>query len=151
MVRSGFIKSNYDNCVYLKKVKEVIKVYLILYVDNILVASYDRSVIIELKNLLSKKFDMKELGHAKKILGIDTVKDETKGSIFLSQENYLRRVLKRFNTHEAKSVTTPLAQHIKLSSDQPPSNESDKIEMESVSYAHRIKSIMYGMIYSRPG
>ena len=46
------------------------------------------------------KFDMKDLGEAKKILGIEITRNRGLGRLWLS-ENYIFNVLKRFNMAEA--------------------------------------------------
>ena len=60
---------------------------------------------------------MKELGAAKKILGMDISRDRQAGKLFLSQNKYIEKVLDRFNMSNCKPVSTPLATHFKLSSD----------------------------------
>ena len=45
--------------------------------------------------------------------------------LYLSQVDYLKKVLERFNLKGAKSVTTPLAQHFKLSKEQEPKSDED--------------------------
>lgn len=44
--------------------------YLLFYVDDILLANSSKIEIIRLKNFLKSEFDMKNLGNAKKILGM---------------------------------------------------------------------------------
>ena len=61
------------------------------------------------------EFAMKDLGAAKQILGMTIVRDRTVGTVELSQEGYVQKVLSRFNMQDAKSVNTPLASHLKLS------------------------------------
>ncbi|XP_073137926.1 secreted RxLR effector protein 161-like [Henckelia pumila] len=51
--------------------------------------------------------------------------------------------------NQAKSVQTPLAQHIKLSMAQSPECESDKQEMDSIPYASGVGSLIYGMVCTR--
>ena len=46
-------------------------IYLLLYVDDMLIACHDREEINHLKKLLKSEFEMKELGEAKRILGMD--------------------------------------------------------------------------------
>ena len=46
-------------------------IYLLLYVDDMLIASKTRSAIDELKKDLSSEFEMKDLGEAKKVLGME--------------------------------------------------------------------------------
>ena len=68
-------------------------VYLLIYVDDMLLASKDMEVIDDLKLLLNSEFDMKDLGRAKKILGMEIKKNKKDGMLFLSQERYLKKVL----------------------------------------------------------
>lgn len=58
--------------------------------DDILIACKQRSEIEALKLLLNSEFDMKNLGHAKKILGTKIMRNRREGTIFLSQEKYLQ-------------------------------------------------------------
>jgi len=59
---------------------------------------------------------MKNLGETKKILGIEITRDRGSGKLWLSQKNYVFKVLERFNMAEERQVTTHLAGHFKLSS-----------------------------------
>ena len=61
------------------------------------------------------EFAMKDLGAAKQILGMRIVRDRIVGTVELSQEGYIQKVLSRFNMQDAKPVNTPLASHFKLS------------------------------------
>jgi len=65
----NYSRSNYDSCVYHKKLQDGTFVYLLLYVDDMLIASKSISEINKLKTLLNNEFEMKNLGAAKKILG----------------------------------------------------------------------------------
>ena len=59
---------------------------------------------------------MKDLGDAKKILGIEIHHDRRASKLCLSKKGYLKKVLERFRILEAKPTSTPLAMHFKLSS-----------------------------------
>ncbi|XP_073136772.1 secreted RxLR effector protein 161-like [Henckelia pumila] len=59
------------------------------------------------------------------------------------------KVIQRFTIHEVKSVGTSLGQHLRMSSDQSPSNDMEKEEMLKISYASGVGSIMYGMVCGR--
>ena len=52
---------------------------------------------------------MKDIGPAKKILGMEISRDGKSRLLFLSQENYIKKVLHHFNMHDAKPVSTPIA------------------------------------------
>src|SRR6185437_8611634 len=58
--------------------------------------------ITTVKKLLSSEFDMKDLGVAKKILGMEITRDRKSGLLFLSQHNYINKVLQCFNMHDSK-------------------------------------------------
>jgi hypothetical protein len=58
-----------DNYVYVKFKNEKY-IFLILYVDDILLTSSDVGLLLETKKFLSSKFDMKDLGEASFVLGI---------------------------------------------------------------------------------
>lgn len=73
-----------------------------------------------LKSALSKSFAMKDLGPVNKIHEMHITRDISQKLIWLSQEKIFREVLERFNIHEAKSVSTPLGGHFKLSIKQIP-------------------------------
>ena len=59
-------------------------IYLLLYVDDIFIVSKSRSVINKLKKDLSSKFEMKDLGEAKKVLGIEIEQDQRSGKVSLA-------------------------------------------------------------------
>ncbi|KAL0399931.1 UNVERIFIED_CONTAM: Retrovirus-related Pol polyprotein from transposon TNT 1-94 [Sesamum radiatum] len=67
MQSRNFQRSAFDPCLYFKYYSDI-PVFLVLYVDDILIASSSITLIVELQNNLSKNFKMKDLGDAKKIL-----------------------------------------------------------------------------------
>ena len=72
-----------DNCIY-AKFKNGRFIFLVLYVDDILLASSDVSLLQETKKFLSSKFDMKDLGEASYVLGIEIHRDRRKWVLELS-------------------------------------------------------------------
>ena len=75
-------------------------IFLVLYVDDILLASSDVSLLLETKMFLSSKFDMKDLGEASFVLGIEIHQDRSKGVLGLSQKAYIEKILKKFSMHK---------------------------------------------------
>jgi len=96
MIKLGYIKSPYDCCVYMRKLKDDTFIYLVLYVDDMLIGAEKMCDIKKLKELLSSEFEMKDLGAAKKILGMEIFRDREKKKLFLSQKAYINEVLTRF-------------------------------------------------------
>ena len=150
MVEIGFVRSQYNWCVYFKDQKGVGYVYLLLYVDDMLIVSKEKSEINRLKSLLSKRFQMKDLGPAKVILGMEIQRNKKLKKLGLFQKKYLTKVLERFDMLESKPVNTPIPQHFKLSTSQRPETEEERSHMSSVLYASTTGSLMYSMICSRP-
>lgn len=68
MMCIGYTRCKYDSCVYMKLVDGVPVSYLLLYVDDMLVASKSKEEIKILKENLKSKFEMKEMGTARRIL-----------------------------------------------------------------------------------
>ena len=90
--------------------------YMLLYVDDILIASVDKVQVDRLKKVLSSEFEMKDLGDAKKILGMEILRNRETYELWVSQESYLWKVLSNFDMDQAKQVTTPIGAHFKLKS-----------------------------------
>ncbi|KAK1696743.1 hypothetical protein QYE76_013440 [Lolium multiflorum] len=69
MIAHKFKRSQYDSCVYIKFVNGS-PIYLLLYVDDMLIAAKSKKEITTLESQLSSAFEMKDLGAAKKILAL---------------------------------------------------------------------------------
>ena len=69
---------------------------------------------------------MKDLGDAHHILGMRVTRDRKKGLLYLSQEEYMHKVLERFSMQRGRSVTTPSPSYLKLSKDDCPKFDEDK-------------------------
>ena len=150
MHRLGFVKSKFDGCVYIKYRNEVVVAWLLLYVDDMLIAGPDIREIEKIKRQLNSVFEMKDLGCAKRILGIDIVRDRAFKRLWLLQSDYLARMLKKYQMNNSKGVSTPLSQQFKLSADQGPKTEQEKKEMEMIPYSNIVGSLMYTMVCTRP-
>ncbi|TXG73077.1 hypothetical protein EZV62_001656 [Acer yangbiense] len=137
-----------DCCVYYHVFEDGMIILLLLYVDDMLIACQDMSKIQKLKMQLSKEFDMKDLGVAQKILGMQIRRDRVAGKIWLSQAKYIQNILERFNMNEVKPVTTPLAAHYRLSALQCPTTEKELEEMSKVPYASVVGCLMYTMVHT---
>ncbi|KAK1649737.1 hypothetical protein QYE76_067542 [Lolium multiflorum] len=75
MLAHEFKRSQYDSCVYIKFVNGS-PIYLLLYVDDMLIAAKSKKEITTLKAQLSSEFEMKDLGAAKKILALQCPSSE---------------------------------------------------------------------------
>ena len=124
--------------------------YLLLYVDDILIACTKREEIKALKQLHNSEFDMKDLGAAKKILGMKIIRNMNKGTMILSQKKYIEKILETFGMSSNKSVVTPLTSHFKMSCSQCPNTDGERSEMTKVPYVNVVGCMMYAMVLTRP-
>jgi len=69
-----FTRSKSYHFVYLKLIGDRV-IYLVLYVDDMLLVRNDKEIIQDLKTHLSSKFDMKNLGAENYILGMEIKRD----------------------------------------------------------------------------
>ena len=116
-----------------------------------LIPSRSRSAIDKLKKDLSFEFEMKDLGDAKKVQGIEIDRDRKCGKVSLKQKGYLKKVLQKFNINDdIKSVSTSLAPHFKLK-DMITLITVEKHEyMTHVPYVSAVGSLMYAIMCTRP-
>ena len=73
-----------------------------------------------IKMKLDISFVMRDLGVAKKILGMILKRDKKNHKLTLSLGEYIEKVLERFRMQNAKPVSTPLTIHFKLSKEMYP-------------------------------
>jgi hypothetical protein len=78
-IRSFSFKENEEDIYIYAKFRCGKFIFLILYVDDILLASSDVRLLLETKSFLSSNFDMKDLGEASFVLGIEIHRDRRKG------------------------------------------------------------------------
>ena len=116
MISHNFKRCTYDSCVYFRRCDDESFVYLLLYVDDMLIAAKEKEGIKRVKAQLSREFKMKDLRVATKILGMEILRDGQAVMLYLSQKWYIEKVFHRFNMQNAKLVNTPLAAHFRLSS-----------------------------------
>ncbi|KAM2811016.1 hypothetical protein COP1_043727 [Malus domestica] len=145
----GFAQNEDDNCVYQKVVGEAV-VFLVLYVDDILLFGNDTAVLSSVKVWLSKTFHMKDLGDASYVLGIKLYRDRSRKLIGLSQSMYIDKVLSRFQMEQSKKGFLPVGHGIHLSKSMEPKTHEEIRQMSCIPYASAIGSLMYAMICTRP-
>lgn len=145
----GFHQNKEESCVYKKESGSSV-VFLILYVDDILLIGNDIPLLESVKTSLKNSFSMKDLGEAAYILGIRIYRDRSKRLIGLSQDTYIDTVLKRFSMEQSKKGFLPMSHGMHLSKTQCPSTADEWECMSKVPYASAIGSIMYAMISTCP-
>ena len=145
----GFTRSKADHCVYFKLIGDHV-IYLVLNVDDMLLVGNDKEIIHDLKTQLSSKFNMKDLGAANYILGMEIKRDRAKRKLWLNQRKYVETILQRFNMQDSKPMMVPIPIGVKLSAEQCPKTQEEEEDMSRVPYASAVGSLMYAMVCTRP-
>lgn len=110
---------------------------MLIYVDDILVASSGHKETSALLRDLQKEFALKDLGDAHYFLGIEVKK--TYDGLLLTQERYTTDILKRVGMLTCKPTNTPISTSEKLSA-----YEGDPLGIED---ATRYRSIVGALQY----
>lgn len=140
----GFKRSEYDYCLYIKSDGNVI-IYLLLYVDDLMIVTDNEEKLNEVKLSLSSRFEMKDMKSVKYFLGLTIERDMKNGTMSISQKDYLVKVLQRFGMENCNGISTPMECSLKmLKPDVPESSSSPK------PYRELIGCLMYVMMTSRP-
>ena len=138
-----------DQCIY-HKVSGSKIIFLVLYVDDILLASNDLGLLHKVKRFLSHQFDMKDMSEASYVIGIKIERDRSQRILGLSQETYINKVLERFRMKNCSPGVAPIVKGDKFSLNQCPSNDLEKKEMKNIPYAFVVGSLMYAEVCTRP-
>jgi hypothetical protein len=149
MTEQGYSRCHYDHCVYFKKLENGSYIIFLLYVDDMLVPGSNMQDINVLKKKLSNSFVMKDLGAAKKILGMRITRDRKNMKLTLSQGEYIEKVLERFRMKNEKPGSTPLAIHFKLTKEMCPKTQEEIQYMSKFPYSSTVGNLMYAMVCTR--
>lgn len=138
----AFVNSSVDHCLYFCDRGQLSRnIYVILYVDDVLIVTKEVNTMNNFKNLLMHKFKMVDLKEISLFLGIRI--QRTESEISLDQSTYLKSVLNKYNMDECNPVSTPLP--IKLNYALLDSDENCGAPCR-----HLIGSLMYVMLCTRP-
>lgn len=106
LVKNGCEQDNTDKCLY-KKVSNGKICYLLVHVDDMLVATNDEKFREVLMKSIGEDFELKDLGQVKHYLGIEV--DRTKdGEFLISQTAFIDKIVKEAGLEEAKIQKNPI-------------------------------------------
>lgn len=137
----GFEPLDADSSVFVKD-----STFIAIYVDDILIVGNDRTRIDQLKQSLSNRFRMTDLGPVSSYLGMKVTRDRTNRRLRLSQRGYIEEGIKTAGQWNAPPQLTPMGtQKLKPAPDNyvsPPSLKAD--------YQSAVGTLMYAMLGTRP-
>ena len=138
----GFVRSTADINLYIRHNNQ--PVYLLLWVDDMLICSPSRLACNEIKQQLKNKYKMKDLGLVRMFVKIEIIRDRQKHTIFLHQHRYIDRILKLFNMHKSNMISILLDLNSRLYAKT--DNEEGAVIND---YQQRVGKLMYAMLGTR--
>ena len=145
----GFTALPTDNCIYVQR-SDADAVFLLLYVDDLLIACRLLERVTSIKAKLAGIFSMKDMGEAQFILGLQIVRDRPNRMLSLSQSQYIDTVLRRFNMHQSVPQPTPCDTGMDLRKSTVEATAEEAREMADKPYSSAVGAIMYAMLGTRP-
>jgi len=137
----GFDNIDPDACLYLLMDDGEIIIVLV-YIDDLLLVASSLAAIYKIKDALHKRFEMKDLGEAKVILGLEIRRDKALGTLKLSQGKYAGHVQEKFGMAECNPIGPPLEVGLQLVK----AEESD----DALPYREAVGSVMNLMVGTPP-
>ncbi|XP_019056135.1 PREDICTED: uncharacterized protein LOC109115933 [Nelumbo nucifera] len=111
LTHSGYSVIPEDSRLFVKASGRKLAIVLV-YVDDLIIIGDCEEEILQTKENLSVRFQMKELGQLKRFLGLEI--DHVQEGIFLYQQKYSRDLLKKFGMLECKPISTPIEPTAKM-------------------------------------
>ena len=99
----GFQQSKSDSSLFIYSKKDII-LFLLVYVDDVLLTGNDSQVMSDIIRQLGVHVSLKDLSDLHYFIGVEV--QQTREGIFLSQQKYIRDLLKRTNMEGARPIHT---------------------------------------------
>lgn len=137
----GFTPSQADPCLYIKRDGSVLLI-VVLYVDDLIIASNSVEVMDKFKKDISQRFKMTDTGPVKWILGVEVIRDREKRTIELKQTAYIDKLIKSFGMEDCRSISTPM--------DANTTRAKDGEGTADRHYMSLVGGLLYAAILTRP-
>ena len=108
-----------------------------------------KRMISDMKSQLAVQYEMKYLGAARYILGIEIIRDRASKKLWMSQRKYVNSVLEKFSMTTCKQLVVPMLHGTKLSKKDCPKSCKQIEDMSQVVYVNVVGSVMYVMVCTR--
>ena len=138
----GFEDNVMGHCIY-QKVSVSKTYFLVIYVDDIFMATNNKGLLYEVKQFLSNNFDMKDMGEASYVIGIKIHRERSCSILGLSQETYINKVLERFQMKDCSLSPAPIVKGGRFSLNQCLKNDFEGEQIKNMPNASTIRSLMY--------
>ena len=107
ILEAGLTRSSLEPCLFIwfgdkDDEGKIPVVYLLLYVDDILLAGNNKAKMQEVKDILKKEFEMKDLGEPKQFLGMRITRNREEKILQIDQEQFINKIIEKFCSVDKK-------------------------------------------------
>ena len=140
----GFVESDSDPSLFILTSKTD-TAYVLVYVDDILIAAHDAASVAGVKAQLMAAFEARDLGEAKLFLGMTISRDRGSRQVKLSQERMTRELVAKFGLSDAKGKAVPISTSVRLAK-----GDGEPLDVAVHHYSGLVGSLMYLSVCTRP-
>ncbi|GJW60344.1 putative ribonuclease H-like domain-containing protein [Tanacetum coccineum] len=134
LLDNGFQRGKIHKTLFIKRDKSDIMLVQV-YVDDIIFGSTKKSLCNAFEKLMHEKFQMSSMGELTFFLGLQV--KQKNDDIFISQDKYVAKILKKFGFIEVKTASTP------METQKPLLKDEDGKEVDVHISRSMISSLMY--------
>ena len=156
-LRHGFKPSPSDPCLYIRdnnastsdRSKDfVVDAYIALYTDDVIIAA-PAELVESIANTLKASYKMTDSGVPEWLLGIAIDIDTEAGTLRISQQAYVAKMLAKYGMTQCHTAKTPAASDRLTTSTTSPTKE-ERDFMVRVPFRNAVGALMYLMVATRP-
>jgi len=139
--RCGLKQSKEDPCLFYAKEDNKF-LYCGIHVDDMPTVCSDDEFERRFMDKIKQYIDMKDLGEAKSVLGMQV--EQQDGKVFVHQRKYIEKLLSLYGMEDCNSVRTPIDINTKMDECE----DSERVETHA--YQELIGRLMHLSVYTRP-
>ena len=146
--KMGFKPTVSDPCLFYRRSASGRLMFIFLFVDDFQVSFHreDRAEWHHIKAQLIDRFNTKDMGESKWILGMHIQRDRKLRTITLNQELYISKALEKYGLAECKVADTP--ETVGAASQEPSEQQQQPADRQR--YMEITGTLMYAAISTRP-
>ena len=144
----GFVATAADACFLVLYLSDETFAFVLVYVDDLLLACSKRSLLDEIINAIKKRFRISSSGELDMFLGIKLTFGADRKWLELGMLEYIEKIFKRFKLVPKQSVKSPMSDSIQ--SQLEGVSLADSTFVNDFQYREKIGSLIYLMICCRP-
>ena len=141
LILFGFTRSKHDPCVYFRR-RETEILIMAIWVDDGLICSNNKAAIAEVLAYLSTHFEMRSLP-TDRFVGLELTRNREEKKLWVSQNDFIEKVILRFNMSDCNPKLTPADPHVRLSKEMVPTTEAKRREAKKLPYQQLVGCLNY--------